>query len=657
MRRAEPISIWMPQTLDGETVWVRPPAQPFGDHYASRRELRRKRAQLPLRVMLFGESAAAGYLYAPRLTPAGVLESQLQGCVGAANIEVIDLARTNETLAGLRNSVRAALQINPDVLVVYTGNNWTLLETPELSVYASAPAARQAVGKMLLDGRLARIAEQAWQHIVDAASAVFEEIALIARAVGIPVIVVIPEVNLADWENRQPVHWLPDEGVARWHAHYAVAADALDRGDVAAATDAAMAMLSLDGGECPTSWRLLARARAHSGDLAGAAQVARTEIERTRYTSMAFLAAPQAGPRVQQLQRDLCARLGFTAVDLREVFAEHAGSAWPGSAYFLDYCHLTADGIAIAMAATASAVLEVSGMLEPAPAWPALLANPATSALAVEPEVEALACFGAAIHGAHRQLSTTGAAAMLEAWCRRALAASPGIAATFLDFVEARCAGGPAVLSAALHRNADSPYPLLLQHGWRWEQLDADVILAIREVLPAHADHIDRLLADAAQYPLELCAPPWRWLWQPLERFFFEVMHDPDTTAPAYLRCPWPEVSFALPCDATQDLLLQLTLRLPRLPGIDTRTGQVQVTIGDRPLAQLDLTERWTRTRVPIPAAFLHSGLNRLRLHWPTPPPLAIDPIHHIGERAARGERVDLHPLFGEVFSLQVLSR
>src|SRR5438270_10249699 len=98
-RPPEPISIWQPREEDGgETVWVRPDPQPLGDHHAVTQTLRRKKAELPLRVGFFGESVAAGYLYAPYVTPARALEGQLRAAGGAGNFEVIDLARTNETL-------------------------------------------------------------------------------------------------------------------------------------------------------------------------------------------------------------------------------------------------------------------------------------------------------------------------------------------------------------------------------------------------------------------------------------------------------------------------------------------------------------------------------------------------------------------------------
>jgi hypothetical protein len=138
-----PISIWQPSRDAGERVWRRPEPLLLGDHYATRRELRPKTAPLPLRVVLFGESAAAGYLYAPHLTPSIVLESQLQSLGGAGAFEVIDLARVNECLGPLVDTVGSSLQINPDLRVNFAGNNWNLLETPEDTPYAHSMAERQ----------------------------------------------------------------------------------------------------------------------------------------------------------------------------------------------------------------------------------------------------------------------------------------------------------------------------------------------------------------------------------------------------------------------------------------------------------------------------------------------------------------------------------
>jgi hypothetical protein len=654
-RGPRPISIWEPRSAEGETVWVRPAPGPFGDHYATRRELRRKSSELPLRVAFFGESVAAGYLYAPHLTPAGVLAEQLQAAGGGGNFEVIDLARTNETLSGLLATVRASLQIQPDVLVLFVGNNWNLLETPEVSPYAPSVTARQEVAAALRSDGIAGLARLARARLRESAERVFNEIALLAWSVVIPVVVVVPEVNLADWESRQPVPWLPGDGVARWHQLYREAVAHLDQERPAEAEAAARAMLALDGGgTCPTGWRLLARARQAQGDEAGAAAAARAEVDASLYPHLAFLGAPQATSEVQEMLRGMSRRHGFFCVDLPAVFASHTGSPFPGRRLFLDYCHLTAEGMRIAMAAVAAEILDLSGLVESPLDWQTLVTT--GPAPAVTPEAEATARLGAAIHSAHRLLTAGPKAPLLEHWCAEALAASPGIEATFLDLVEARSAPCPAVLTAAQQRNAASPYRLLLQHGWQWDHLDADVLAAVRRVLPARAAEIDRRLLAfhrRQEEGIDLAAPPFFFLWEPLERFYPEVMSFEDLAAPAYLRSPWPETSFALLCAADRDVEIELTVRLPPPPGTEQRTGDVTVTVNGSAAGAVSAAERWSRSKLLLPRRLLRPGLNRLTLAWPAPPPVAGDPLARAVERLEIGLAADLHPVFGEVFQLR----
>ena len=106
------------------------------------------------------------------------------------------------------------------------------------------------------------------------------------------------------------------------------------------------------------------------------------------------------------------------------------------------------------------------------------------SEILLSPEAEATALFGAAIHSAHRLLATVRPKQeVLKDWCREALAVCPEIEQAMRDLLEARSATVPAVLTAAQQRNLASPFRLLLQHGWRWDWLDADLLEAM-EMLP-----------------------------------------------------------------------------------------------------------------------------------------------------------------------------
>jgi hypothetical protein len=651
-RPPRPISIWSPREVDGEPAFVRPDPLPLGDHYAATKVLRPKKSELPLRVCFFGESVAAGYLYAPHLTPARVLEAQLRAA-GGPDFEVIDLARTNERLDTLVETIEASVQINPDMLVIFVGNNWNLLETPEVSPYApSRQRYALALREEGIQGPL-RLAEEELRRNAESA---LDRIALIAQAVGIPVVLVLPEVNLADWETRQPPVCLPGDGTARWHSLYKDTCERLDRKDFAGAVDTAREMLALDSGACPSTFRLLARAFAGQGDSGEALQAARAEVDASSYATLCFLAAPQAGTPARELLREAARRHGFSSVDLPAAFAEHTGSPLPDRRLFLDYCHLTTEGIQVAMAAVTAEVLNLSGMIEEPADWRSLLSR--LPAPEISPEAEATARLGAALHTAHRLLPVTEKGPILEHWLEAALDASPGIVETMLDLVAARSAPAPAVLTAAQQRNLASPYRLLLQHGWRWDHLDADVIRAISDVLErrgrsAWVEIVRRLLDGHGLGDEGTDLSDSFYLWEPLERFYPEVMSFEDLPRRGTLRAPWPETSFCLIVDGTRDVEIEPTVRLP-LAGSEpgNRWGEVRVSIDKIRAGSFEATERWTRTPLRIGRDHLRPGLNRLTLRWPAPPPAGDDPLRTALERLELGVAADLHPVFGEVFSL-----
>jgi hypothetical protein len=718
-RRPRPISIWQPRGEGADLAFVRPAPLALGDHFAARREIRPKRSPLPLRVCLFGESAAAGYLYAPHLTPAGVMEGQLQAVAGEGAVEVIDLARTNETLGSLVATLESAVQIQPDVVVVFAGNNWTLLETPEVSPYAPAVAARQRYAEAWrAAGGPAGPVALAADRLREVVGAATDRIALIATAIGVPVIVVVPEVSLAGWESRQPVLWSACSPVARWYRLLASGRRHLERGAWAAATRAAWAMLDLDRGANPTSWRLLARARMGGGDEIAAAAAARAEIDAAAYPTLAFLGAPQAGSLAQELLRQAAHRHGFACVDLPAVFAAHTGSPLTGRRLFLDYCHLTAEGIEVAMAAVACEVLRLSGLPLAAAgtghgnetaaggtggrgageaqvrAGDVPTARAAGAAMAaagdlgwqellrclpplrVAPEVEAVARLGAAVHGAHRLLAVGPKAPFLEAWCDAALDASPGIESAMLDLVDARAAPLPAVLTAAQGRNHASSFRLGLAHGWRCDFADAEVTAAILASLERHGRTAARTEAEALLIGrrgiraggTDLLDPPWH-LWEPLERFYPEVMSFDDLTRPAMLRCPWPETSLCLVCDGTRDVGLEITARLPLPPSATPgepcappagprRRRLVGISVNGSPAAAVALRERWEHHEARLPKQLLRPGTNRLTLHWPATP--AAPPEAALAaalDRLEQGVAADLHPVFGELYSVVARSR
>ncbi len=106
---------------------------------------------------------------------------------------------------------------------------------------------------------------------------------------------------------------------------------------------------------------------------------------------------PRAVSVIQSVLRD-CALPGrISVVDLPSCFATWQGGELPGRRLFLDYCHLSAEGIRVAMAATA---LEVADLLD------AGRTRPGIESLMEEipppsPYTEATAHFAAALQSSH----------------------------------------------------------------------------------------------------------------------------------------------------------------------------------------------------------------------------------------------------------------
>ncbi len=645
-----PISIWEPSASEDPARFVRAAPGPLGDHFAARASISAAPPAGVRRVCFFGESAAAGYLYAPHYTPAGVLQAQLDTRYGHDQIEVIDLARTDERLDGLLDKIDASAQLSPELLVIMVGNNWTLLETPEVSPYLPSVASRQRFGVALREAGLRGPLELARRAIEARVVGAMAELDRRARGMGAQVVFVVPEINLADWEQRQPVPWLDGDETQRWHDLHGIAGQALDQGHAAAARAAAEEMTELDMGTSPTPHRLLGRAALCEGEPARAHAHFCDEVDAVSYALMGPLAAPQCNTAGRELLLGAAARHEFACVDLREVL-QRAEAGIPGDKWMLDYCHLTAAGIQHSMHAVACALGDGLG-LEPVTE---VTGQDGPLTFGPTPEVEALACVGAAVHTAHR-LICTDKPSRLALWCERAVDAHPSAIELMMDFLSLRTQPGAAALDPAMLRNLERDVRLQFQHGIRWTSCDADLVIAILDVLQRRAEpqvleHARALVARRAlsSTPTELVGDGWH-LWDPIQRLHPDAMPFDDLQERAHLRSPWPTTSLALILEAPSRIHLEIVARLRPTPTFADHRGRATVHIEGTEIGTFELTGCWSKHEIEVPQDVTSGGLNRLVIGWPALPPIGEQAIGEAIARLENGVEADVFPIFGELF-------
>jgi hypothetical protein len=606
------------------------------------------------RVVLTGESVARGLFYDPCFTPAQVLEALLGSAAVPGGVEVIDLARTALTVQGLAEVAAAGMALEPDALVVFAGNNWhhapqVFGEGVERALAASVLRRQGVAGfEQLLAGRTERSIEALFQTTLGP----------LARVV--PLVFVVPESNLADWgpELVADVPLLPAGAVARWLQLRAAACEALAAGRPQAAL-LARRMLDLDGGTAATSWSILAAvARAE-----GKVEQARDLLERARdargWDNASRVAGLPAGGR-QALHRSALAA-GIELVDLPELFREAAAGELPGRYLFLDYCHLSALGIRIAMAATGERLLPMLG------GRPAHREELLARAPEPVPWVEAEAHFAAALHNAHWGQSEE----IVRHHCRLA-AASPQVARIMRDFIDAEVGHAPSWASVAAERIGARGASALSRVA-PWSELffesklfDALLLDALSDALAASGNLEETdLLPRARLAGLRLAE---RGLERGRGLDLLDPYNLPSHAAREGLWHPHfyylayaPLSRFPLVVDGTADVALELTFR-QRAGG--TRRGPKTAAQGGGAadardtgtllvngfaLGSLPMSDHWTTRRLLAPASTLRPGVNWIEVRWPLRPAAGASALDEQARRIERGVPYCLLSVYGEI--------
>ncbi|HKR11853.1 MAG TPA: hypothetical protein VJT15_07345 [Pyrinomonadaceae bacterium] len=592
------------------------------------------------RVVLIGESVARGYLYDPLFSSSIALQMILDARFGKGEVEVIDLARSNLSFE-VRELALSALQLEPDIVIIYAGNNWWSASFPLPGEIADVDDGLPTTG-------ISEIRRLTEAQISRNATEVVRDIASEYQRRGMPLVWIIPEYNLADWRDAStnPPHLTADLN-REWIELRHEAESALRDGDIGRAEELATRMVEIDEGICVTGFYLLAECRERSGDLEGARKHLESARDALIWDTLRAV-APRPYSVNQKMLREELPRYNCQVIDVPALFKEYLEGELPSRRLFIDYCHLTTEGVQVVMGAAASCVLRVlKGIDVP---WRSLTG----AHIAPPPEVEAEARFLAAIHNAHWYQRFD----VVLHHCKHALACSPHVADVMLAYVELQTRNHtPMLMSEADERIQSLSSPLIHHYLFRSNGKLLDRVLlgamveALAEVKIDAGELLDRLRREehsVTRGPVNL-----------LDYYYCASGRQPHETSwmielgivkkyPQYYKAYETESRFIFVGEAGYAVQFSLTCRLPQSArGEDT----VSFEVNGRFQGQMTIAPNWTTWDIAVDGETLRDGLNEVVVRWPMPEFEGETALERIVANICENKFPDFFPIFGEIHS------
>ncbi len=385
---------WILRRKRGEFDWTPDPAVNIHAGHAWKVKPHSSRRTGPdlLRILLLGSSAAGSFGYWETFSLAEAIRFKVQSAQPRRSVEVVDLAAINATWEEANVTLAAGATLRPDAVVIFAGNNECKQSLRRLEEEGHPGASSTDLRWALLEDPAKGL--EALEEFTGARLRTdIRRSKEICSAFEIPLFVAIPPINMADWRGpeRLPFHLTGPE-LSQWLELLRRARETLAAGKPAAARKALDAALKLDGGFCQATWQASSEHRLATG---GDRKLVSGDLRRARDGGLGpfVRSVPQVTLRMEQAIREECKQLGLPAIDLASQFK--ARGSVPGREHFLDYCHLSANGIDRAADSIARVLLTGIG-LEVGRRAPAVLKS-----LVPNAHDEARACMVAAIHNFH----------------------------------------------------------------------------------------------------------------------------------------------------------------------------------------------------------------------------------------------------------------
>jgi hypothetical protein len=580
------------------------------------------------RIVLLGESVARGFFFDPVYCPAQVLGEQIGASAEA--VEIVDLAQSNCDPWWLSKVAASTPLLEPDAVVIFAGNNWRVGALANTSMEAF-----MADGELIAQQHgFSTLLKKQLQDLEHFATRVVTQLAASLTQSGIPVVFVIPEINVADWTNAPvgalDVPLMSAEDTQNWVRAYQAASEALDQRAFANAGQFILTAIELDGGTSSASLDLLARTQRGLGKQNDEAyrtlRQSRDIIDDTRVVPSVFV-------NVADVIRRVAPQVGATVVDLPQLFRDRYEHEIPGRRLYLDFCHHTSEGIRVAMAATSQKLLPILFRKD------AHLDDLIDAASTPAPEHEAWAHVLAGIHNAHWGQDPE----ICSYHFRRAGELHPDIVSNGIPLVyEAYRRRTPPVLLPAFDQLVKNDIAEVCLVGYsplaRGIIKEQALLSAISTVLPEFASvspDPDLSLGEVTEIDL-------------LQSHWTELTDRNRWYRRSYAAVYGLKRTFTFSCASPLDLSIDLTSRIPGAAD----AGEIVIELNGNLITRATLKDKWASLRSPAGAQIVNSGLNQLTISWPNV--LRKDSRARVRTDFEAGHKVDIRTHFGQIHDLRV---
>lgn len=596
------------------------------------------------RILMLGESVARANEYAPHYSPALVLQSILRAC-GLPQVEVLDLARLGIRPVQLLETTRASLALDPDALVMFAGNNWSLLQ--------SSPD--EVPGSSLLDVReLWKISRGISEDLLSrTANTVAATLGEIVQSRAIPVAFLIPEFNLVDWRTTEPEAPLLDTAdIVRWCELRRHSDAAHSSGNYAAAEWAARQMLDLDGGTMAATFRMLFE---NSASLSSATH--RALLEQARDAGLGTIRefSPRCEKVTQEALRTALPKHNIGVIDLPERFSAWLVGALPGRNLFLDNVHMNSTGIRLSMALAAQwllprltqhSQLSVSLLLKEAP----------------EPSAQTTAI--ANLQAGYVNWSWGQSAEIQQHYLRQALEAHPSGADLLRDFLEYQTSCGHLGTCESFRRfsgrlGASARYTLPVLADYGGKRCDLEFLHNATDVLEGREPRVRAALSRRLRQAYGLAAQGTNLLDRhcrvgPVFDFFGGPLLG-DMHPRAYHRAFTSTSAFFFVCESQDALALRVTCRTPESTA---ESGRVEIRVNGRCVLSLTGTPAWQTANTALDPSWIREGVNDVTVHWPQSLTPWRDRLQKMVKNSLLERRgSSAYPVYGHLHTLHVERR